>query len=61
MKINSFERDIDSRIIDRGKNYFQESAVDDLEVVTGNKWQAAVNGSEIYEVEIGLSQGNIVG
>ena len=59
MKINSFENNIDSRILNRGESYFQESAVEELVEVGGNKWQAQVDGSELYDVEVEINKNTI--
>ena len=51
MNYKDFEQHISETILSRGKNYFDNGAVDDLSKENGY-WFAHVHGSQIYEVEI---------
>jgi uncharacterized Zn finger protein len=59
MDLKTFEADIDPTILQRGKYYFTEGAVQNLEEFKKGEWFAEVVGTELYEVEIHLSQNRI--
>ncbi len=56
MTLDDFESSVSPKILQRGRVYFQENAVDELEKVSRNKWEATVTGSEEYLVEIKLKE-----
>lgn len=60
MTLQDFENQIDSKIKQRGKVYFQEGNVQFIEEVKKNVWAADVVGTDDYQVEIQLgSKGDI--
>jgi len=61
MNLNDFERFIDSRILDRGRRYFEEGRVLSAEETAANAYTAEVDGTELYVVDIQLdNQGDIL-
>lgn len=60
MQIDTFEQEVDSKIIARGRQYFSDGLVTDLFSEEGC-FTAYVDGSELYEVEVTISEtGNIL-
>jgi uncharacterized Zn finger protein len=60
MNINSFENDIDPKILSRGKDYFKDDLVENLELTDDESWEAEVCGSDIYYVSVKLKVDKIV-
>ena len=54
MNLNNFEDHIDSVILERGFNYYQENCVLSLEMTVDNKYNAIVEGTELYRVLVEL-------
>ncbi|TXK36897.1 hypothetical protein FVR03_16530 [Pontibacter qinzhouensis] len=54
LTLQNFESDIYSTILQRGKQYYSQKTVVWLEETEENIWQAEVEGSETYEVELML-------
>jgi len=52
LDLNKLTEQVDDTILKRGKAYFDEGAVTNIEEYESNKWYAVVAGSESYEVEI---------
>lgn len=52
MTLTDFEEHVNSVIVDRGLDYFQEENVDNLEKVAPGLWVAQVYGTETYNVEV---------
>lgn len=60
MNIKTFDLELEDKIRARGLDYYENGAVEELEVIHGNKYYATVRGSEQYAVEIALdTAGNI--
>lgn len=57
--LTQFEQYIDPTILGRGKNYFHEGAVVDIEEVDTGSFEAQVEGSELYEVWVQLDDGQV--
>ncbi|MEP7318627.1 MAG: SWIM zinc finger family protein [Panacibacter sp.] len=57
LTLENFEEQVSPVILKRGIQYFKDGTVTDLEESKKNIWQAEVEGSETYEVEITLSAG----
>lgn len=57
MNLNNFQNQISSTILSRGKDYYHNGAVNVLEEEEDGVWSAEVVGSEIYSVEVELSDG----
>ena len=57
MNLKNFQQEISPLILQRGKDYYNEGAVNNLEE-EGGLWTANVEGSEIYSVEVELSDHN---
>lgn len=60
LTLKNFEAQIGSAILQRGKKYYDQGKVINLEETDGNVWEADVQGSEIYSVEIIINTGNKV-
>lgn len=60
MNLNTFKSEIDSLIVGRGKDYYKSKAVEVLNQVSDNEWEAIVAGSDDYEVSIHLEGSEIV-
>lgn len=61
MELASFEKHINSTILQRGKVYYQKGNVESLEEAEDGVWKAAVTGSDDYFVEIEISKKGSVG
>jgi hypothetical protein len=60
MTLKDFESQIDSKIQQRGKEYFQDGNVEFIEEMKKNIWAADVIGTDDYQIEIQLgSKGEI--
>lgn len=55
MRLATFENEIPGAIVKRGKEYFTEGAVKDLQVMDNGQCFAVVEGTEDYEVDIILN------
>ena len=55
MNLKNFQQEISPLILQRGKGYYNEGAVNDLEEEAG-LWTANVEGSEVYVVEVELGE-----
>ncbi|MGJ7920784.1 SWIM zinc finger family protein [Neobacillus sp. LXY-4] len=55
MMLTDLEQYFDDRILQRGIDYFDKNKVRDLEKTGDNHYRAKVAGSEVYAVELGLS------
>ena len=61
MHIDRFESDFDPEILARGKQYFADGFVEELECEDGNAYTGRVQGTDVYELHIELSdQGQIL-
>lgn len=54
MTLNDFEKDFPQAILQRGKRYYVSGAVQSVEKIAGNTYQADVYGSDLYEVTVEL-------
>src|SRR5438270_10802195 len=54
LTLSNFEKQINETVLKRGKNYYEQGMVVELEESADNLWQAEVEGSENYSVEITL-------
>ncbi|MDM5250901.1 MULTISPECIES: SWIM zinc finger family protein [unclassified Lysinibacillus] len=52
MNINSFEKQFNKVIVQRGHNYYMDGHVIDIIQIDDSNWQAEVEGSELYIVDI---------
>lgn len=50
--LDNFEAQVSSDIVKRGKSYFQNGAVTYFDEVDDGSWEAEVDGSDTYQVEI---------
>lgn len=55
MKLSNFEEYVEGVIVKRGKNYFQQGYVGDIDEIVKNQFIVEVEGSECYTVEINLT------
>ena len=58
LTLKKFEQQINEAILKRGRQYYDSGAVIDIEETEENEWEAAVEGSDIYSVEIKLKNNN---
>ncbi len=58
LTLKKFELQISNTIVQRGKAYYENGAVTGLKETGKGAWHAEVEGSEIYEVEVGLVKKN---
>lgn len=54
INVKEFKKTVDSTIWQRGKNYFKDGAVADLQDNGDGQWSATVSGNDDYEVTIDL-------
>lgn len=59
MTINDFEKNISSKILDRGYEYFVNQYLDELDEVAPGMWVAQVHGSEVYMVQVNTNRTKI--
>jgi uncharacterized Zn finger protein len=52
MNIHNFEQQIESKIIDRGFDYYEQDQVQEVEQVDNGEFFAEVQGSDLYQVYI---------
>ena len=60
MQINNFERYIEEKILVRGKKYFADGLVADIWSESPNCYQAVVEGSIPYDVEIHVDANGVI-
>ncbi|MFK7773777.1 MAG: SWIM zinc finger domain-containing protein [Saprospiraceae bacterium] len=60
MTINNFEENIDTRLLERGLQYYQEGNILTIEQIDQGLWEAIVAGSENYHVTIELKDEKII-
>ena len=60
LTLKNFEADINATILKRGSKYFRDGAVMNIEEPEAGKWEAEVEGTEDYSVEINLENNNQV-
>ena len=58
MNLDNFESEINPTIMMRGKNYFNKGLLEDLEETHAGFWEATIEGTEIYEVEVMVDSPN---
>lgn len=61
MTINNFEQIIDTHLLERGLQYYQEGNILTIEQIAQGLWEATVAGTENYEVMIEIFDNRIVG
>lgn len=59
MTINTFEENIDTRLLERGLQYYQEGNILTIEQIEEGLWEAIVSGTEHYEVIVELQDERI--
>ena len=60
MNLSNFEKQVESKIIARGFDYYQGGAVSEVEMTDADTYTAIVEGSDDYEVEVELSGDDII-
>ena len=55
MNITDFEADVEDKILARGKRYFADEMIRDLWSEAPNHYQAVVDGSILYDVDIRMN------
>jgi uncharacterized Zn finger protein len=56
MNLKNFQQQINPTILQRGKVYYDDGLVDLLDQDEEGVWQAEVEGSEVYQVEVELGK-----
>ncbi|MDR3642940.1 MAG: SWIM zinc finger family protein [Candidatus Doudnabacteria bacterium] len=59
INLRNFEQEIDGVVVKRGKEYWRDGLVRDLEEIEEGKWNALVEGNEVYEVSIQSGKDNL--
>ena len=54
LTLSNFEKQINDTVLKRGKSYYEQGMVVELEEAADNLWQAEVEGSDTYSIEITL-------
>lgn len=57
LTLNNFEQEIDSKMLQKGRQYFESGAVISLDEGDNGRWQAEVEGTDTYETEVQLKKG----
>lgn len=60
MKLSNFENNINATILQRGKSYYEMELVETLEEISRDEWEAQVEGTELYTVDVALDGNTIV-
>jgi uncharacterized Zn finger protein len=60
MTINNFEQNIDTRLLERGLQYYQEGNILTIEQIDEGIWEAIIAGSENYHIAIELNHEKII-
>jgi uncharacterized Zn finger protein len=61
MNLNNFENHIDKKIFARGYDYYENDYVTSVEKIDDNEYEAEVEGTELYTVEVELDdKSNII-
>ena len=60
MNLNDFEKHIDSVIIERGFDYYEDGYVTEITELKKNVWSAVVEGTGIYRVKVSINSGRII-
>ncbi len=58
--LSNFESSIGQMMVKRGKRYWQNGLVQDLEEIETGKWTAQVEGTRVYEVSISISDDTVI-
>lgn len=59
LTLANFEKNLSSKILKKGLDYYEQDAVDDLEKVSSGLWCAIVHGSESYIVKVSTNKTRI--
>lgn len=60
MQLTDFEQRLDAKIVQRGKTYYKQSHVRNLEQISETNWQAEVEGTSLYVVDIVIEEDSYV-
>ncbi|MDQ4139179.1 MAG: hypothetical protein M3142_01515 [Bacteroidota bacterium] len=58
LTLQNFETQINPTILQRGKTYYNQKTISWLEETKENQWQAEVEGSATYQVQVTLQNKN---
>src|SRR3954464_11464313 len=59
LTLDNFDTQIDPVIVQRGENYYYDGNVISIEEIEDNTWDAEVEGTELYNVEVKLKNKTI--
>lgn len=57
--LDNFESNVPYKILMRGLNYYESDCITELEETSLGEWEATVEGTESYEVEISMDGRNV--
>lgn len=57
--LDNFESNVPYKILMRGLNYYESDCITELEETSQGEWEATVEGTESYEVEISMDGRNV--
>lgn len=60
LTLNTFRKEINKTILKRGRDYFRDDHITELEEVEQGSWSAKVQGSDNYDVHIWQGEGQIL-
>lgn len=60
LTLNNFDKQISSSVLNRGKQYYQDGAVIEIEEINDGFWNAEVEGSEFYDVKVQLNESDAI-
>lgn len=60
LTLKNFEKQVGETMLKRGKKYYDDGAVSDIEETEKNEWAVKVEGSETYLVEVTLKNTNTI-
>ncbi len=59
ISLSNFESVIDHALVKRGRRYWQHALVQELEEIEDGKWIAQVEGTQVYDVSISISDDTV--
>ncbi len=60
LTLNNFDNQISGAVLKRGKQYYQDGAVIEIEEINDGFWNAEVEGSEFYDVKVQLNESDAI-
>ncbi|MDP2414629.1 SWIM zinc finger domain-containing protein [Daejeonella sp.] len=60
LTLNNFDKQISGSVLNRGKQYYKDGAVMEIEEINDGFWNAEVEGSEFYDVKVQLNESDAI-